>query len=147
MSVTTTTGRESSLTERASFPHLFSWLDSLWPADLDVALRTAHGIRVEEFSRDGDFVVRAELPGFDVDHDINVWTANGILTIEAHREERSEEGQRSEFRYGRFRRSVMLPPGTDEGSVAAKYADGILEVTVRMPSEPEGRHDIKVARA
>jgi HSP20 family protein len=131
---------------RAPLPYMLAWLDSLWPADVDVALRSSHGIRVEEFSRNGDFVLRAELPGVDIDNDVDVSVNNGMLTIEATREEHIEEDQRSEFNYGRFHRSVLLPTGVTQENVAATYSDGILEVTVHMPDVTDQRHSIPVSR-
>lgn len=131
---------------RAPFPTLISWLDSLWPAELDLALRTTHGIRVEELSRDGELVLRAELPGIDVDKDLEVSLANGVLTIEALREERTEEEHHSEFHYGRFRRSLMLPSGVQPGDLSASYENGILEVSVHLPRASEQRQSIPVTR-
>ena len=95
-------------------------------------------LRVEEF-RDGDaLVVRAELPGIDPDHDVELSVTDGVLHIEAHREEKSEhkdkDGYRSEFRYGSFSRSIPLPAGADEREVKASYHDGVLEVRVPSPT-------------
>lgn len=123
-----------------------SWLDSLWASDLELP-RGLHEIRVEEFFRNGDFIVRAEVPGIDPDSDLQVFVANGVLTIEATREEQTEEDQRSEFHYGHFRRSVLLPSGVTEEAVSAAYADGIVEITVHLPEESEQPHTIRVARA
>jgi HSP20 family molecular chaperone IbpA len=136
---------EVPITARPPMPYLFSWLDSLWPGDLDLMVRAGHGIRIEEFTRNGDFVVRAELPGIDVEKDLEVTVDHGVLTIEASREERTESDQRSEFAYGSFRRSVMLPGTVDESAVSAAYSDGILEVTVAMAKEPAQRRVIPIA--
>ncbi|HAN71068.1 MAG TPA: molecular chaperone Hsp20 [Actinobacteria bacterium] len=131
---------------RAPLPSLISWLDSLWPAELDLALRATHGIRVEELSRDGEFILRAELPGIDVDKDLEVSLSGGVLTIEAVREESTDEEHHSEFHYGRFRRSLMLPSGVQPSDLSASYEDGILEISVHLPSESEQRQSIPVTR-
>lgn len=131
---------------RAPIPYLMSWLDSLWPAEVDVALRSTHGIRIEEFSRNGDLVLRAELPGIDVDKDVDISVTDGVLTIDATREERTEEEHRTEFSYGRFHRSVLLPSGVDESAIQATYEDGILEVIVTMPSASAERHTVPVTK-
>jgi len=52
------------------------------------------------------------------------------------RREERRDTHRSEFRYGRFHRSVSLPPGADEDDVRATYHNGILEVRVGL-KEPE----------
>lgn len=98
-------------------------------------------LRVEEVQEDGTLVVRAEMPGIDPDKDVEVTVADGMLHIVAKREERSEhKGKgtvRSEFRYGEFTRDLALPAGVDKGEVKADYKDGILEVRIPWPQEPE----------
>ncbi len=135
----------------AAWPRLVDVFDTLVPWDFDRAGRLAHSMRVEEFRRDGSLVIRAELPGFDPEKDIDISITDGVLTIEASREEREESEVRSEFHYGRFARSLTLPQGVDETSVAATYGDGILEVTVEMPAAkpvaaPEAVH-VPIARS
>ena len=105
-------------------------------ADLD----TEPGwLRVEEFV-DGDMmVVRAELPDIDPDKDVELTVADGVLHIEARREQRSEHedkgGFRSEFRYGSFVRSVPLPAGAKIEDITATYTDGMLEIRAPLPPE------------
>jgi len=99
-------------------------------------------MRVEQFTEDGNLVVRAELPDIDPDKDLELTVANGVLHISAHREERTEtkekELYRSEFRYGSFVRDLVLPEGTSDEDIAASYKDGILEVRVPLPEESKG---------
>jgi HSP20 family protein len=64
--------------------------------------------------RDGDdAVVRVELPGVDVDKDVNVEVGQGRLVIHGeHRDEHAEQENGRvprEIRYGSFRRSFPLP--------------------------------------
>lgn len=91
-------------------------------------------LRTEEFLEGDTCVVRAELPGIDPDKDVEVSVESGVVTIRAHREQKTEskakEGYRSEFRYGEFVRQIAVPEGTTSNDVQAKYADGILEVRV-----------------
>ena len=98
-------------------------------------------MRVEEFTEDGACVIRAELPGIDPEKDVELSVVDGMLHIEARREERTEEkqphGYRSEFRYGTFTRSIRLPKGATEKDVTATYKDGILEVRVPTPPQVE----------
>ncbi|HLI74553.1 MAG TPA: Hsp20/alpha crystallin family protein [Acidimicrobiales bacterium] len=98
-------------------------------------------LRVEEFVDGKDLVVRAEMPGIDPEHDVEVTIAEGVLQIRAKREARSEhknaEAFRSEFRYGSFVRTVPLPVGASEEDVKATYADGILEI--RVPTGEEAK--------
>ena len=102
---------------------------------------TGESIPVEEFVDDGELVIRAELPGVDVDEDIEVDVDDGRLSIRARRERREETKQegsfRSEFHYGSFRRTMSLPKGTEADDVQASYRDGILEVRIPFSTEVE----------
>ena len=98
-------------------------------------------LRVEEFVDAGALVVRAEMPGIDPEKDVEITVADGVLTITASREEKTEhkgkDSYRSEFRYGSFSRSVVLPAGATEEDVTASYTDGVLEVRVPLGEEPK----------
>ena len=98
-------------------------------------------IKVEQFV-DGDrFVVRAELPGFDPEKQIEITVINGLLKIHAERAEQIPERAHSEFRYGTLARTMPLPTGAVEDSAVAKYRDGILEITFTIgPAKEPGRH-------
>ena len=116
-----------------TFPS-WGWFDDLFRDG-----RGRQMMRVEEYTEDGTLVVRAELPDIDPEKDVELTVANGMLQISAQRTEKKEkEGRRfhrQELRYGSFARSIPLPEGADETSVAASYKDGILEVRVPMPAE------------
>ena len=103
-----------------------------------------HAMHIEEFIEDDTYVIRAELPGVDPDKGIEITVSDGVLHLSAKREEREEEerpsGYRSEFRYGSFSRSFVLPANTDEGNVTASYNDGVLEV--RLPAGPEPKESV-----
>jgi HSP20 family protein len=91
-------------------------------------------IRVEEFERDGKFVIRAEAPGIDPDQDVELSVSDGTLRLMIHRQKESKLSDarhyRSEFAYGSFTRLVVLPAGASDTDVHATYQDGILEVTM-----------------
>src|SRR5437870_1212958 len=67
---------------------------------------------VDVFARQGDLVVRAELPGIDPEKDVDITVEDGMLTIRGERrhEQRSEDENyyRFESSYGSFQRSVPL---------------------------------------
>lgn len=98
--------------------------------------------RIEEYTEDGNEVVRFELPGVDPDKDVTVSVAGGMLTIEGARVEPMTAPVRSEFRYGSFVRQVPLPAGADPTKVSASYDRGIL--TVRVPVSAEHKHEITI---
>ncbi|WIY00363.1 Hsp20/alpha crystallin family protein [Amycolatopsis mongoliensis] len=126
---------------RTMFPGLTEWFDAAWP------FGERNLVRIEEVAAEGEYVVRAELPGFDPEKDVHVAAENGMLTISAERQARKEEKGRSEFRYGSFSRTVALPRGAETAKIAATYHDGILEVKVPVAqTEATGQIEIPVKK-
>ena len=98
-------------------------------------------LRLEDESREGLYLVRAELPGVDPVEDIEVTVRDGQLTITAERIQTDETNGRSEFSYGSFARTIELPIGADEDDINATYDRGILTVSVPVSGdESEERH-------
>jgi HSP20 family protein len=100
---------------------------------------TGH-VWVEEYNDGVDLVLRAVLPGIDPDNDIEICLGDGVLHIEAHRDNKREEGPdtyASAFPYGSFARNIAVAPGTDQDSVKATYTDELLEI--RVPVAPARR--------
>lgn len=93
---------------------------------------------LESFVKDGNLVVRVDLPGI-APEDVDLSVEGDRLTIKAERKDehdRGEEGARyREVRYGRFQRTIVLPPRTDTESIEATFKNGVLEVTLKAPSE------------
>ena len=92
-------------------------------------------IRIEDYTEDGHYVVRAELAGIDPEKDLEVSVGAGYLQIRAARSSHVEGKHRSEFRYGSFSRTLELPPGADPDSVTADYTHGILTIKVAVQGE------------
>lgn len=91
---------------------------------------------VETFVRNGEFVVRADLPGIDPKN-VELAVEGNRLTIKGERKEVSEDKERyyREVSFGRFERMLELPPGVDAESIKATYHEGVLEVTMKAPKE------------
>jgi HSP20 family protein len=104
---------------------------------------------VDVFSRDGDLVVRAELPGVDPEKDIDISIHDGMLTIRGERrfEEKTERESyyRFESSYGSFQRSIALPQGVNADDVRATYENGVLEVVIPKGGELTSGKKIPVA--
>lgn len=123
---------------RGLVPEILDWFDNPF-----AALRPqAQVVRFEEFTDNGRYVLRAELPGVDPDKDVEITVKDGVLTITGERREEERSEYRTEFRYGSFTRSITLPPGADHDDVKAAYENGILQVSVGLiePEEPSTRH-------
>jgi HSP20 family protein len=82
------------------------------------------------------FTVVAEVPGMKRE-ELDLSLHNGVLTIsgERKREEKSDQGFRSERFVGRFQRSVTLPASVDANKVKASYQDGLLKVVLPKSEE------------
>lgn len=126
------TPASSAHSNSLAWPDVYEALDNL-PRWFGRGLTGPGLMRLEEFTEDGACVVRAEIPGVDPEHDIDITINDSALTITAERKEVSREGQRSEFHYGSFTRHVSLPQGSRSDQVAASYDNGVLEV--RVPVE------------
>lgn len=89
---------------------------------------------VEGSMADGRYVVRAELPGFDLEKDIEVTVGPGYLTIKAEQAEKSGGMHPSEFSYGSLTRTVPLPAEADSDDVTTGCDHGILTVSIGLKS-------------
>ena len=101
------------------------------PRRLAPAIGAAPKVDVKE-SRDG-YEISAELPGID-EKDVELTIDGNVLTLsgekKAEREEKKDNYHWSERTYGSFRRSFTLPDGVDADKAAAKFAKGVLTVTL-----------------
>ena len=101
-------------------------------------------LRMEDETRDGLYQIRAELPGVDPIEDIEVTVRDGQLTITAERTQTDETNGRSEFSYGSFARTILLPDGADEDDITATYDRGILTVLVPLSEEAITERHVEV---
>ena len=101
-------------------------------------------LRVEDETREGLYQVRAELPGVDPIEDIEVTVRDGQLTIKAERTQTAESNGRSEFSYGSFARTIVLPVGADEDDINATYDRGILTVSVPLTETESAEKHVEV---
>jgi HSP20 family protein len=90
---------------------------------------------------ESDLTLSLDLPGVPRES-IEIEVDEGTLTITGTRERRAREGERFyrvERRFGTFSRSVPLPPGIDDTQIRADFRDGVLDVRVPKPAEPQPR--------
>ncbi|UUN25609.1 Hsp20/alpha crystallin family protein [Streptomyces sp. FIT100] len=126
--------------QKFPFPDLPDWFEAFPTRFTMPAMADLYTMRIEEYTEEGRYLVRAEIPGIDV-KDLDVTVDDGLLTITAERTEREVDKHRSEIRYGSLTRSVPLPKSADEKDVRAEYADGMLTVSVGLgEAKPEPKH-------
>ena len=103
--------------------------------------------QIEACEQNGQFIVRADLPGPNKD-DVKIDVTDQALTIQGerkqHREENREGFYHSERSYGSFYRSIPLPEGADAEKAKATFRDGVLEITMPSPHREEQRRKIEI---
>ena len=100
--------------------------------DLDVAPQMR--MKIDVTKADDSYTVKADIPGVKKD-DIQVSVEGNEVTISGGikketEEKKGEEVLRSERYYGKISRSFTLPHDVDESKVTAKYADGVLKLSL-----------------
>jgi len=97
---------------------------------------------LESFVRNGQLVVRADLPGMEA-KDVDISVLGNVLTIKGERKDKKEvkehEYIRREVSYGAFERRMTLPAGVDAEKIQAKCKDGVLEVTMPLAKEMQSK--------
>ena len=73
-------------------------------------------LAIESFVKDGNLVIRADVPGLEA-KDVNQSALDNILTI------------------GLFERGMMLPERTGPDKVKASFENGVIKITIPMAKE------------
>jgi HSP20 family protein len=115
---------------RREFASLF---DRLFPEEL-----TDYPWGFETEEREGEMVVRVEVPGFEP-NELEVSLRGNALTVRAEHTEPAE-GRGGERRHARLERTMTLPPGADPEKIEARYRNGVLEVHVPLGPEAKPRY-------
>jgi HSP20 family protein len=93
---------------------------------------------VDVLEKDGNLILRAEVPGMN-QKDIDLKLEGNVLTMKGEKKSSAEENddnyRRIESCYGSFTRSFTLPETVEHDKIRADYKDGILTITI--PQKPE----------
>jgi len=93
---------------------------------------------VESYVKDGNLVVRADVPGLEL-KDIEVNILGNVLSVKGERkseqEVKKEDYLRREVSYGAFERRMSLPEGAATDKVKASFKNGVLEITIPLAKE------------
>ena len=108
--------------------------DRFW--NLDYARSFSPSVEVTE--SDDHYELAVEAPGMGK-KDIHVEINDGVLRLsgdkQAEREDKKRNYHFSERSYGRFERAFRLPDHVNAGKIDAKYADGVLRLTIPKTEE------------
>ncbi len=142
--MTTRTVSEELVELDRPFAEFFRTLTGPWPFRPLLALAPGkHFIPTADvFARNGDLVVRMDLPGMDA-KDIQVKFDAGELTVTGERKvdkEVKEEGYyRKESSFGFFERHMSLPKGIKESDIKAEYDNGVLDISFPRAASTNGK--------
>jgi HSP20 family protein len=109
---------------------------------------TLPAVNIKE--NDNGFEVEMAVPGMSKD-DFRINLENNTLCISSEKKTENEKNEgnysRKEFSYQSFSRSFTLPLSADEGSIKAKYENGILKVEIpkREESKPKPPKTIEIS--
>lgn len=139
-----------------AFPNFRSLMDSFWDSDNffgrdffnDDFFRRAWTPAVNIKDNNKSYEIEVAAPGLKK-ADFNVSIENGVLSINAEREETKEEKEdnftRREFNYNRFERTFSLPENAKEDSTKARYDKGVLKITLaKTPSKKTSAKKIAI---
>lgn len=106
------------------------------------------GPRVDWDDNDKEYVLRAELPGFEA-KDIDVKISGNVLTLRAERKEegKGENGDGSYHRLNRFYETISLPQTVLADKIDASYHSGVLEVHLPKDESCQGKRiEVKLTK-
>ena len=108
---------------------------------------------IEIKQNDKNYKVKVQLPGVKV-NDINVEVDNDFMTITAeiqeeneqkNEEEKNERYNTSEFRYGKYQRTISFDQPVKIDEAKAVYKDGLLSITVpKQKIENKKPHTLEI---
>ena len=106
--------------------------------------------QIEVLQNNGQFMVRADLPGLTKD-DVKIEVTDNVMTISGERKEENEEKRegfyRSERRYGSFYRQILLPEGANTDNAVATFSNGVLEITMPVPKFETSTRKLEIKEA
>lgn len=94
---------------------------------------------------DEDVIVKTDLPGVKKEDIVVDLTEDSLEVMAKFEEESTVEGEnfiKKERKYGEAKRAVSLPKQIKIDEASAKFADGVLTVTI--PKEEKKRHHLKL---
>ena len=100
-------------------------------------------IKIDVTEKDGAYVVHADIPGVKKeDIQVNIDGDQVSISAEVRNEKETKEGERVLHReryYGKLARVFSLGSDIDQTAANAKFADGVLELTLPKKADVAGR--------
>ena len=97
-------------------------------------------VPIEMSESDDNFMIRAEVPGFDAKH-LSIQADSGALYIRGKNEHKREDKKGSELKYSEFSATELcrriLPSSIDPEKITARLVSGVLEITLPKAAPPK----------
>lgn len=96
---------------------------------------------MDAYRHDNRFVVELDLPGVDAES-IELTVEKNVLTVHARRQRGAIDGVEyvvGERPHGTFSRQLFLGESLDSDRIEARYADGVLTVTIPVAEKAKPR--------
>jgi len=113
------------------FPTVTRLLETI-PFDFDSETE----IPINFNSTDDAYIIVAELPGVDKNN-ITLTVDDLVVCIDVEKVDEYDDYMLKECKYGRFARTLKLPPDFDSPRVTATYENGVLTITAAKKAEDQ----------
>ena len=103
-------------------------------------------MKCDIYEKGGNVHIELDTPGFNKE-DIKLDVDDGILTVEATKNEEKEDKDKNYYRkervYGTFRRQFNVG-NIDENKIDAKFHNGVLKITLPKEAKKESKKLIEI---
>ena len=103
-------------------------------------------MKCDIYEKDGKYHVEMDIPGFEK-KDISIECEDGYLTIEAERDNSSEQKDKKYIRrertYGKIKRQFYVG-NADEENIKAEFNNGVLKVSVPILETKDLKRKIEI---
>ncbi|WP_435155638.1 Hsp20/alpha crystallin family protein [Haladaptatus sp. DFWS20] len=97
------------------------------------------GTHIDLKEHDGQFVLVADLPGFEKE-EIDLTFSDDVLTVSAKHEVTGDDFSRAR----ELSERVSLPKAVEKDGITASYRNGVLEVRLPVAEEEDAEEDDKI---
>ena len=103
-------------------------------------------MKCDIYEKGGNVHIELDVPGFDK-KDIKLDVEDGVLTIQAHKNEQNEDKEKNYYRkervYGSFKRQFNVG-NVKENEINAKFNNGVLEISFPKEQKKETKRFIEI---
>ena len=103
-------------------------------------------MKCDIYEKDGNVHIELDVPGFDK-NDIKIDVEDGVLTVEATKNEEVEDKNKNYFRkervYGSYKRQFNVG-NINDSDVSAKFNNGVLDITFPKEEKKESKKFIEI---